>query len=743
MRRTESEIKAELLKRRDRYFAKKQKIKNSIIAAVLCLCMVAASVSVVFMLPEDDDEGDNVLHGSEIQTPFDSSVPDGSIADDGQSKGPQISAEPGGEESTEASEVQSEDITLENNSSDIIIGSGEISGAGSGSVDTSQDPQPPLDYDKNVEVDMVYPEMPDDGSSLNLLKTLSASGVNGNPISFSFAAAYGDFSAGFFKGCAVGQENALVSPLSMMLVLSMAANGAAGETKWAMEQALGGFPIEELNKYLYTYLKGMPSYKNSSLSVKNAVWVKDGSGINKGFLQNCLDYYGAEAYMAPFTNATKDEINNWISENTGGDIKEMLKEISPTAMMYLVNAIEFDAEWKRHLVEASEAASKAFTNADGSVTNVEYMVGGDDNGKYIETYNATGFIKDYEGDYSFVALLPKNENGLDTLVSSLSGSGILSMLNGHKTTKIQYVIPKFSFSTSVSSDLIKETLTDMGMGVAFDEFLADFRRVHDDGAYIEDVFQDTTIKVNRKGTRATAASIVVMAPPTGGGPDYPYVEPIIIRLDRPFVYMIVDRTSNMPIFMGTVTNMAKSKGGVEIDPVITEIHHGSGYDLPLNEGVFIVDSESAENPEVSSEEFSEDISEDTSADYYPGTGVTEPEVSSVTVINSMEEYDEYSQSVPELSEYFEHIKNFDMYGGYFYGNVLIIVEIDEPYANKSYRLGSVYGYSDTEDSIELVLEYNRVDDSYGSGSSGARFYLVTMVDYEVYEQVDGVTVRFN
>lgn len=732
MRRTENEIKAELLKRRDRYVAKKKRIKNGIIAAVLCICMVAASVSVVFMLPDNGDTGDNVLDGSGIHTPFDSSAPNGSVEDEGANgseetgefsvEGESSVGEASNEENAESSDAQSHD-----EASCVIDNNGA-------SVDdsVSQEPEYSPTYDKNVEVDMIYPEMPEDGISLNLLKTLSAAGVNGNPISYSFASAYGDFSAGFFKGCAAGQENALVSPLSMMMALSMAANGAAGETKWVMEKALGGFPIDELNKYLYTYLSNMPAYKTVSLSVKNAIWVKDGSGINKDFLQSCLDYYDADAYMAPFNNTTKDEINNWISENTGGDIKDMLKEISPNAMMYLVNALEFDAEWLRLLSDVSVGYSKTFTNADGSVTDVEYMFGCEDEGKYIETYNATGFIKDYEGNYSFVALLPKNENGLDSLVSSLSGSSILSILNGYKTTNIKYTIPKFSFSASVSSDTIKDTLSDMGMGLAFDGLAADFRRVHDDGAYIEDVFHDATIKVNCKGTRATAASIVVMAPPTGGGDPYPPPTPKEVVLNRPFAYMIVDRTTNMPIFMGTVTNMAKSEGGVAIDPVITRLNEGLDYDIPyVNDGVFGVDyAVSAGSCEEVSEDVSKEITEKT------------PEVIGVTVINSMEEFVEYCDSMEAESEAFDTFKNH-VFEWFFYNNVLVIAEVDEPCSGKTYDPWDAYGYSDTLDSVDLVIEYKRQYSSCGSGIGGATFYLITEVSTDIYDQIDGVTIKIS
>ena len=62
----------------------------------------------------------------------------------------------------------------------------------------------------------------------------------------------------------------------------------------------------------------------------------------------------------------------------------------------------------------------------------------------------------------------------------------------------------------------------------------------------------TYIDVNREGTEAAAATAVEM---TEGCVIADPNEPIVINLNRPFVYMIVDNTTNMPIFLGAQIDM--------------------------------------------------------------------------------------------------------------------------------------------------------------------------------------------
>ena len=66
-------------------------------------------------------------------------------------------------------------------------------------------------------------------------------------------------------------------------------------------------PIEELNKYLYAYGKGLSSEKGARLQLANSIWFREQEEllqVEKEFLQTNADYYQAAAYKSPFDAGT-------------------------------------------------------------------------------------------------------------------------------------------------------------------------------------------------------------------------------------------------------------------------------------------------------------------------------------------------------------------------------------------------------------------------------------------------------
>ena len=145
-----------------------------------------------------------------------------------------------------------------------------------------------------------------------------------------------------------GKANHLVSPLSALICLSMLANGAKGETLAQMEAVLG-MPIDELNKALYAYTGGLYTGKDCKVSVADSIWYRDGDSfsVREEFLQTCADWYEARQYAAPFDETTRKDINKWVDHYTDGMIDSILEDPIPAeAVMYVVNALVFDAKWE-------------------------------------------------------------------------------------------------------------------------------------------------------------------------------------------------------------------------------------------------------------------------------------------------------------------------------------------------------------------------------------------------------------
>lgn len=160
-------------------------------------------------------------------------------------------------------------------------------------------------------------------------------------------AAVTDYAIRLFKESMEDGENTLISPLSVLVALSMTANGADGETLSQMESVLG-MPIDQLNTWISNYMANLPEEEKYKLSLANSIWFKDDPTfvVNEDFLQTNADYYGAGIYRSPFDDSTLKEINQWVENNTDGMIKDILDQIPKDAVMYLINALAFDAEWQ-------------------------------------------------------------------------------------------------------------------------------------------------------------------------------------------------------------------------------------------------------------------------------------------------------------------------------------------------------------------------------------------------------------
>ena len=359
-----------------------------------------------------------------------------------------------------------------------------------------------------------------------------------------------DFAIRLFKASNENGKNTLISPLSVLCALAMTANGAEEETLAQMEEVLG-MTTDELNLYLYSYMKNLPQGDKYKLSLANSIWFTEDERftVNQDFQQTNADYYGADIYKAPFDKQTLKDINNWVKQNTDGMIPEILDQIPPEAIMYLVNALAFEAEWSE-IYEKHQVKDGEFTKEDGTKQDVKFMYGSE--GTYFEDEKATGFMKRYKGGkYAFVAMLPNEGVSVSEYIASLDGESLNALIANPQYATVRTSIPKFE--TEYKAEM-SDILQSMGMTEAFDMYNADFEGLGtstDGNIYISRVLHKTFISVGEKGTKAGAATIVEMKNGAAAEP----TEPKEVYLDRPFVYMLVDCENNIPFFIGTMMDV--------------------------------------------------------------------------------------------------------------------------------------------------------------------------------------------
>ena len=358
------------------------------------------------------------------------------------------------------------------------------------------------------------------------------------------AQAYLNFTASLLQHTFSG-DNLLLSPLSAADALCLTMEGAAGETRQQMETVLG--EAETMGGYFST-IRGA---SGEQLTMADSVWIRNDPAlsVNDNFLAIAADNYQAEVYSAPFDEDTCSDINTWVEDQTDGEIQNLIEQINDDDIMYLINTTLFDAKWQNQY-KSEDIRDRTFTTKSGTQKDVQMMYSNEN--IYLENDFCTGLLKYYEGkDYAFVGLLPDDNVTISQLVDRLDGDTLHELINGRISAEVEAGIPVFTGDTKL--DLAK-ILPDMGMPLAFSSG-ADFSEMatYDGGnLYIGRVLHQTRIEVNAQGTKAAAATAVVMESGAVETSSNSYT----VILNRPFVYMIVDMEQEIPVFIGVMTDPA-------------------------------------------------------------------------------------------------------------------------------------------------------------------------------------------
>lgn len=362
-----------------------------------------------------------------------------------------------------------------------------------------------------------------------------------------------DFALRLFQQAKNGEENTLLSPLSVLPALSMTTNGAKEETLFQIEQTFR-IPLDNLNEYLYSYIQRLPNEKDCKFHLANSIWIRNAEdfSVEDTFLKTTAKYYDAEIYQTAFDDQALADMNRWVSDQTNDMIPTILDQIDPNAYLYLLNALSFDSKWSS-IYQSSSVQDGIFTTENGTSQDVEMMYSGEY--EYIEDEYAVGFLKPYSGySYAFVALLPKKGISLTEYVNTLTGEQLHHLLTNLEDCPVTTGIPKFK--TKFMIDLIP-ALQALGIRHAFDENRADFTGIGSfdsprDRLFINRVLHKSFLAVDEQGTKAGAATMVGME--KSSVPMDPE-QPKEVILDRPFLYMIVDYENRFPIFIGTADDM--------------------------------------------------------------------------------------------------------------------------------------------------------------------------------------------
>jgi len=367
-----------------------------------------------------------------------------------------------------------------------------------------------------------------------------------------------EFAFDLYQALRQQKGNLFYSPYSISLALAMTYAGARGGTEQQMadtlhfelQQALLHPAFNALDLELASRGEGAKGKddKGFRLHIVNAIWGQNDYKFLNQFLDVLAVNYGAGLRLLDFISEPEQSritINNWVSDQTEGKIKDLIPQgvIDDLTRLVLTNAIYFNAAWLNPF-ENELTSDRAFHLLEGDDVTVPMMTQTNSFGYATgDGYQAVELL--YDGsELSMIILLP-NSGQFESFQNSLNAALVDHIVSDLQSRQVSLTMPKFEFESEFS---LADTLAAMGMPMAFSDE-ADFSGMTGNRELtISDVLHKSFVSVDEAGTEAAAATAVVVG--LTSAPE----QPVQVTVDRPFIFLIRDIETGTILFVGQVVN---------------------------------------------------------------------------------------------------------------------------------------------------------------------------------------------
>ena len=346
-----------------------------------------------------------------------------------------------------------------------------------------------------------------------------------------------------------GSGNTVISPPSAATMLAMALAGAGSETAQAMAQVLH---LDESRDVRVGALLGrLADTGEVTLSVSNALWAHEGTAFEDDYLEFVHDTFGGTLEEGDLgADATAEAIDDWVRDGTQGLVEGIADDLglpSPNVILVLLNAVYFHGDWSTPF-DPGETRDEAFQLADGTRTDVPLMRLRKGSFGYAERdgYRMLRLPYGEDGRYGMEIVVPDDGVALGPVLKSMDGAEWASAVASLDEREVdEVVVPRFELEWD---DELTAALAQLGMGQAFEPG-ADFRPMSPAAPWLDTVVHKTYIRVDEEGTEAAAVSGGNMA--VSGRVD---ADPVVFRVDRPFVFTVSDTETGTVLFLGAVAD---------------------------------------------------------------------------------------------------------------------------------------------------------------------------------------------
>ncbi|KAG5841225.1 hypothetical protein ANANG_G00197300 [Anguilla anguilla] len=345
-------------------------------------------------------------------------------------------------------------------------------------------------------------------------------------------------------------KNVFFSPLSVSVALAALSLGARGKTHQQLFEGLGfnstDITEEEVNQAFQHIHHNLN--EKSDVNLGNALFIGQDFKPRPEFLESMKRYYQSEGFSTDFgkTEQAKEQINKYVDEKTKGKITQLVEEVDPLTVMYLINYMYFKGKWEIPF-DPKKTVEDNFHVDDKTTVPVQMMYAKDDFRVFHDEEISTHVLRlHYSESVSMMLVLP--ENGLQGLEEVVCKDHLWKWIKSAKKRKYIVHVPKLSLKTSYQ---LKAILSEMGITDIFED-AADLTGISEQGnLVVSKVLHKATLDVDEAGTTATAATGVEIAERGI------VIDPPAMKFDRPFMVFLLSRETRSILFMGKIVNPAE------------------------------------------------------------------------------------------------------------------------------------------------------------------------------------------
>ncbi|NXI55459.1 A2AP protein, partial [Chloroceryle aenea] len=332
------------------------------------------------------------------------------------------------------------------------------------------------------------------------------------------------------------RTNVILSPLSITLALSHLALGAANWTEKHLLEVMHLESVPCLHHLLGTLRRRLPE---STLSLASRLYLQKGFEVKEKFLEDSEKFYGAKPMT--LSGISEDDlvaINSWVKEATNGQIPTFLKQLPGNVVMLLLNAIHFHGFW-RNKFDASFTEPDVFHLDNEFVVPVEMMK--------AQKYSLSWFTLEsqdiqvakfpFKNNMSFVAIVP-NQYSWNTshVLENFPYEQLCRLFPREVPTTVK--IPKLKLDYHLE---LNKVLSQMGLRELFTS--PNLQKITDEPVFVSSVQHQSALELKEDGVEASATTSVAISRSVSA-----------FSLDRPFVFIIFEDETGIPLFIGSVQN---------------------------------------------------------------------------------------------------------------------------------------------------------------------------------------------